>query len=173
MAHSERPYRRSVVSMNALCPPFCPGEGIERQGRFDQVGERVEAFSHVGRLGADEDPHGWRPTQHERPSKTARTSPRVRGSNPSGTRTIGPSGRRISIGMIGRADASRSSMTCTGKRWVTSAARWTHRRPDWDRWRWPLDRGGSTHVAIGKGWSHSALPSDRRRARTGHSPAAV
>src|SRR3954451_554496 len=58
-----------------------PRQWIERQGRFDKARERVESFSHVGRAGTKEEPHGRGPAQHQRPSSTARMSPRVRTSN--------------------------------------------------------------------------------------------
>ena len=48
-------------------------ERVESQGRFDEVGERVEPLPHVGRLGPEEDLHGRGPAQHGRPSSTART----------------------------------------------------------------------------------------------------
>src|SRR5512135_690899 len=93
-----------------------PRQRIERQGGLDQVGERVEAFSHVGRAGTEEDPHGRGPAQHRRPSSTARMSPSVRGSNPAGTRTIGPSFNRISIGGAGWGGARSASTMRTGRK---------------------------------------------------------
>src|SRR3954451_18963522 len=93
-----------------------PRQRIERQGRFDEVGERVEAFAHVGRLGTEEDPHGRGPAQHGRPSSTARMSPRVQGSNPVGTRTVGPPLSTISIGGAVRGGANSASTTRTGRK---------------------------------------------------------
>src|SRR4051812_18989586 len=78
-----------------------PRERVEGHGRFDEVGERVEALPHVGRIGPEKDLHGRGPTQHGRPSNTARIRPRVEGSKPEGTRTIEPVVSTISIGDVG------------------------------------------------------------------------
>src|SRR5512135_716766 len=91
-------------------------ERVEPEGRPDQFGQTVEPFSHVGRLGAQEDPDGRGPAQHRRPSSRARTSPRVLGSKPEGTRTVGPPGSTISIGGADRVETASRSTTLTGRK---------------------------------------------------------
>jgi hypothetical protein len=90
--------------------PLRAGRGPETSRR----GRRASrALAHVGRLGPEADVHSRGPTQHGRPSGTARTWPRVRELQPEGTRTVGSLGSTISIegerrGQTGSRSTSRA-----------------------------------------------------------------
>ena len=93
--------------------------------------------------------------------------PRVRGSNPAGTRTVGPPSSTISIGGAVRGGANSASTTRTGRKTWEAVVR----RVPWSMSPGgtppSLDRGGSARVATRGSCRPSAPLSGRRRGRAG------
>src|SRR5262249_42017021 len=83
-------------------------------GRQRPYGTGLAVRMHHQTKGTDL--YGRGPAQEDRPSSTARTPPRGRGSNPVGTRTVGPPFSTISIGGAGRCEARSASTMCSGRK---------------------------------------------------------
>src|SRR6516162_9879338 len=82
---------------------------------LDEMRKSVESFAHVGRFPSQDNADGWRQAQHRRASSTARTAPSAIGSKPRMTRTVGPAGSTISIGVVAAIGSAASRTTRTGK----------------------------------------------------------
>ena len=90
-------------------------QGILPEHALDKMRETVEPLAHVRRFPCQEDADGGRQAQHRRASSTERTASRAIGSKPRVTRTVGPAGSTISIGVVAAIGSAASCTTRTGK----------------------------------------------------------